>query len=478
MNYRNFEKNIKDKLYNAEVDLDINQFILDLNTKQAKPRNGIFFLAGVIGFLFIAGSFYFLGMHEGQNNRALVHDFAVNTSLSESNVGPSAGENKVNVSNGSVIKVAHPETKLDLNENLTTVVAKKATYNNALNNAKTSESKTSKKDLHAGKLSPTYFENAASEVNPIINSKQAPAYLSVKEESMNDGKDNTSIAITASNSMAQSILLSLPTIAGILKKENIEIFHPYSKDVKCPTFTKKSPYRFSIIPEIGYFMPIKSILSNTIEPSEVFNLRSKNEQSLEGLQAALYLQMQKNTSPFYLRAGINYAQMTERMKLDYTFVQRDTSIGIISITKSPSGDTITTIYGEIVKETQRQGTKIGHHKFQLFDIPISVGFEKPFNGFNLGVEIGLSFNVSMSSTGKLLETSNTFKNISSNAPYKSNLGLNYFSSIFISKEIFENQSIYAALRARFIPNQFSESGASISEKYSFVGVHLGYKINF
>ena len=40
------------------------------------------------------------------------------------------------------------------------------------------------------------------------------------------------------------------------------------------------------------------------------------------------------------------------MNLEYSYIKRDTTQGIISITVSQTGDTITTIYGDIITGVQ------------------------------------------------------------------------------------------------------------------------------
>lgn len=482
MNYRNFEKNIKDKLYHAEADLDINQFINELNTKREKTRKIPFLPFILLATVFLAAGFFLLGKYSNQLGTSTESQF--------SKVAKSEPINEVStnlaIQQSQVSQPIEQKPIIDPNQNTlnpSDQIAITKTNNSSYKKFDIQSSSVSNKNLVAD------IEKTVSKNDKLAKNSNAFENVTPIGTQNNTTTNNIQIATNesdmpnAENSSRDSefngFLSDLP-----LKNQKLTFNHKlniglaYTKDVKCPSFAKKSNIQFSFIPEVGYFRPLKSLANNVGENPLVYDLRNKNEKSLEGLQAALYLQVQKKSSPLYFRAGINYAQMTEKMSLQYTYTQRDTSIGIISITVSQTGDTITTIYGEIITETQKKGTKVGHHKFQLWDIPVSIGYEKRFAGFNLGAEVGASFNVSMSASGKLLENSIGFKEIAFDSPYKSKLGINYFGSVFISKEVLENQSVYAALRGRYIPEYFTNSGAPITEKYSLVGLHIGYKINF
>ncbi len=484
MNYRNFEKNIKAKLHDNEAELDINQFILDLHAKKDKSPRGLFLLIGLFCILCIPASFYFLSKKDAIHyNTNELSSVTTPNSFSRFGAAQSSSHNQSNEIK-PVFVASH--SSITNPNNIASFRQQTSTVKHNFYSAEKTNSILANNDVKTNSFTTPINTIDISALSEAVTSSKVP---NTTMDELNNSIVYTETKIVNSESLANEnntksidAISYLPIINSKVKSANIVINEAYTKDVKCPSFVKKSPYRFSIIPEIGYFRPIKSLTNTASEPSEIFTLRDKNEQTLEGLQAALYLQVQKNSSPFYFRAGINYAQLTEKMKLDYTYIMRDTTIGVVSTTISQTGDTITTIYGEIITEIQRQGTRIGHHKFQLYDIPLSIGYEKSFHGFTLGAEIGASLNVSMVASGKMLgkstENGIVFKDVALNSPYKTNLGLNYFGSVAISKEIAENQSVYVALRGRFIPSNFTQSMTIVTEKYSFAGLHLGYKIGF
>jgi hypothetical protein len=251
-----------------------------------------------------------------------------------------------------------------------------------------------------------------------------------------------------------------------------------NKEIECPTFTKKNSLYVELIPEIGIFYPFKKLESSSDEINEIFNQRNNNEKSLEGIQAALHVKWRKTKSPYSLRAGLEYQQLIEKMNLKYEYTTRDTSIGIISITVSQTGDTITTIYGEIIEETLHSGTQIAHHKFRTFDIPIALGYEKSIGSFDVGLEAGISLNISLRNSGSLLNSANTFQPLPDNSLFKSSVGLNYLGGIYAAKNINSLGRFYLALRGRFIPSTFSSPANQIKQSYAYGGLHLGYVLRF
>lgn len=248
----------------------------------------------------------------------------------------------------------------------------------------------------------------------------------------------------------------------------------WHKDIECPTFSKKNNFYFELIPEVGIFKPFKNLEALSAEPTEVFTLRDGNEKSLEGLQAGLYIKLRNTKSPFSFRTGVEYQQLTEKMKLNYEYLTRDTTIGIISITESQTGDTLTIIRGPIITETTHSGSQVAHHQFRTFDVPMVLGYEKSLGSFDIGVEAGISLNVSLRSNGNVLASSNSFTALPDNNLYKSSLGLNYLGGLYVAKNFESIGRFYLALRGRVIPNSFNAASNTVKQSYTYTGLHLGY----
>jgi hypothetical protein len=266
---------------------------------------------------------------------------------------------------------------------------------------------------------------------------------------------------------------------NILKSSKTKEFALQSDKIICPSFSNRNKLYFEIIPELGIFYPFKKLGFTGSELENKFSLRDKNEFSLEGLQVGLYGRIRKEKSPFYLSAGLTYSTLTEKMSLKYNYTKTDTVQGIISITVSQSGDTITTIYGDIVREHKISGNKIAHYSFQLIDLPIAFGYEKTMDQWVFGIEAGISLNLSLKSKGNILASDTSFINIENvQNDFNRSLGLSYFGGLLVGREFNDFGRLYLATRFRYIPETFSSSQNRINQNYHFAGLNLGYIVRF
>ena len=242
---------------------------------------------------------------------------------------------------------------------------------------------------------------------------------------------------------------------------------------ECPVFGKPSPFRLELIPEVGGFLPIKQLMNRSGEINEVYSLRDQGERTLEGLQAGLYGRITHRDIPVYLQTGILYSRISEKMDLAYSYVRSDTTRGVISVTVSQMGDTITTIYGDIVTETQVNGRTIRHHFHRFLDLPLMLGYQHRGRYVDIGIEAGALINVFMRSSGYILDTPESFVNLNEQSPFKSRLGVSYVAGVNVSKPVGIG-SVYLALRYRHIPDNITVEQASIQQTYRQVGLNLGY----
>lgn len=247
--------------------------------------------------------------------------------------------------------------------------------------------------------------------------------------------------------------------------------------VICPSFKiNKGPgISFAIIPEIGAFYPIKRFTSKT-QDNAVFQSREDNEKTLEGINGAIYGRAYfGKLRGLYGQVGVSYSTLTEKMKLKYDYEKIDTSFGIISITISQGGDTVTTIYGPIYQRKRITGEKTRHHSFRLWDIPIGVGYDYNLGRINIGVEGGVNVNMSMTPKGTIYQGDTTFvASTDAGNEFKNRLGASFYFGVSASTPISKNGDLYVACRMRYIPDAFTLDNSQISQAYHFTGLNLGY----
>ncbi len=243
--------------------------------------------------------------------------------------------------------------------------------------------------------------------------------------------------------------------------------------INCPSFDN-AHWRLALIPEIGIFAPYKTLENKKIENLQAFEEREKLEKTLEGINLGLYSMLVRDGLPFYMKAGISYSRISERMDLEYNYTKLDTTIGIISQTVSANGDSITTIKGPIISEIKLTGKNRQHNYIHLFDLPVSVGYSTYLGGFDIGIESGVKINLMTRATGNLLTSKSGFTNLSLNEMYKKRIGLSYFGGFMIGRNFGRFGDLYLAQRVTYYPTDFSNDNNNVSQKYVTMGINIGY----
>ena len=257
------------------------------------------------------------------------------------------------------------------------------------------------------------------------------------------------------------------------------IGHSGIRKINCPTFGNSRRISIALVPEVGVFLPMKQLTNTSPENNTVFGLREKDEISLEGLSAGLFAQVRMENIPIYVKVGASMSRLTEQMRLNYAYTRQDTSRGIISITQSQTGDTITAIYGDIITERKFSGNKTRHYTLSLADLHVGIGTEKRMGNWFAGIEGGAILNVSLSSSGSILATDTSFVGLDL-VPnqFKGSIGWSYYGALTFGRDFSEHSRAYLSLQARMNPSSFSTDAGMTRQSYDFVGLNIGYVHSF
>lgn len=450
MEYNKFERQIANTLRQDEVSLDINALIDGIHGNKKKDRKWMLLWFFVIGSILMASGLVYISSGQLQGGSIVdVKENSKSLATRESN----ESEVKIIQNQNEIIS-----TNQMNNNQLTSSSESQAMFNDNSVNKSKSLYKIGK--TQSSKSTITTTQN--QKVKEVLAEKQTISYDALASES-NTTRNIDDISMLSN--LSSNIIFDRPQVV--------------TDKVVCPTFSSRHRWYIELIPEIGYFRPLKTLENTTGEQNNVFDLRNKNEKTLEGIQAALYLQLRKQKSPLYLKAGLSYARLTEKMQLDYSYTKLDTSRGIISVTVSQTGDTVTTIIGDIVTESKLSGKKVAHHSFSLYDIPVAIGYEKKMGMWSFGIEGGVMLNLSMQASGSTLATDTSFVSVDTSPnQYRTNVGLSYFGGLSVGRDFNRLGRIYLAVRARFIPNTFTTDAQRFRQSYNFVGLHLGYMYTF
>ena len=283
----------------------------------------------------------------------------------------------------------------------------------------------------------------------------------VESESVSEMKDSESI-----------IKLSLPKLIIDLYKPEISI---NKSPGDCYDFRKPSK-TFDLGIDAGISYPFKQLEQKAI--SELFESRKGNERSLEALHLKLHGKFSKEDLPIYFSLGGAYTRISEQLKLNYSYTKLDTTQGIISITQSQNGDTLTIIKGDIITETTIEKNIKQHYYFHLIDIPLGIGYEIDNRKFLLGFEAGIEFNLMNKVNGKIQTAPKTVETVDDLGLFENRLGITYYGAVNYIKPIFGNGALYLSARFRYIPKDFSTQSNIVGQRYKLAGLHLGYLYSF
>lgn len=462
MEYNNFEKHIAETLRHDEVNLDINALIKEIHDVKSRRRFPfwVWFSTALVAAGFVASFLYFKGE---KNNSEIVNQYQkVEINLNKTTSLIPATNDK-SAKNGSQVTTDELGVKEEIKNNNKVGFDKLLGHQN--NSGSDKDMPKAKWTYAKKKIYSNTISKLTTSTNVLIGTSQEHEKMDWVDE-INTNRSNEGIVLSPMDFKVQELHSGH---YGKIKSGNIN----------CPTFNKKGKYFFEIIPEIGYFRPIKKLEQNVNEPDNIFALRRNNETTLEGLNAGLYLRMGREKLPFFFQIGTSVSRMTEKMPLDYSYIRRDTTRGIISITQSQTGDTLTVIFGDIVQETKVSGKKTNHHHFTLIDFPLSAGYEKRMGQWAAGIEAGVVLNMSLKASGQILASDTSFTAI--DAPvqaYRSRLAMSYFGGLYLSRDFYEAGRFFVSLRGRYIPGAFSTDQNRIRQSYHFLGLNLGYIYSF
>lgn len=504
MKYSDFEKQMAEKLREEVADLDTKAFYKQLS-KPAKRRKGaiIYWLPLLLVGCFVTAAFLYMGDENTQaDSYTFVPDNKIMDSTEES---PSLFLANVNEPNSAKTQSTFTEDlTLQHDQNTFSSSIKNTQNNNQTSHFKNVES-TTIKTISDAAASTTTNQSINDNPNQLRNSKTAnktsasSQQLKTKDnvvEPSNHPKEEDLVAqvqvastdelgtvITTENEtkstenleLSETITdLSVTAIPSLmLLPEEGSDFYKLNTKIECPDFRiNKKRFDIEALAEIGYFRPMKSFKSTTVD--EVDMLRVDNESTREGYHAAAYLKFIGRQVPIYLQVGIAQDFLTERMDLEYSYIESDTTQGIISITTSETGDTITAIIGDIITDTEVTGKQRKHYRLQTIDLPLMAGYEFNFNRFSLGVEGGVIFNLRMRSTGKILSAATDFEKVDDTQSFKTNVGMSYLGGLSLGYYLTPRSKLYLNTKMRFLPSEFNSSSNSLSQKYKFLGINVGY----
>lgn len=491
MKYLDFEKHIKKELEGSKETVQMDALLTSLNLGRQPKRKG-FALWMIIPFLLItlsALAWKFMDSNQGDLNKDLNKPFlseAVSTEKAAIEVEPNFETSILTeVSNSEMDEEAElsNETQILKSEKLIPTPAniEISTTNNhelepSIINNKTTPAANNKliNQSHSADQNNVNNSGNSSTLNTSYIKNDVNILQTQKEETNTSKLNNTLLRSRSELSIAH-----LDNSVDLLEDTEVDGNLFSRMKINCPSFDDAG-WHMALIPEVGVFLPMKTLESAvTAEETTGYFERLKSESTLEGIEFGLHGMLVRDNVPLYLKAGISYSRISERMDLSYSYVKPDTTVGIISTTVSGNGDTITHIWGDIITETTYKGSNRQHHYIHLFDIPISIGYTTYLAGLDIGIEGGVKVNFMTRATGNLLTSRSEYTNLSLNKLFKNRIDLSYFGGLMIGRNFGKFGDIYIAPRFTYYPGDFNNDLNNVTQRYFSIGLNAGvvYKIN-
>lgn len=455
MKYNEFEKHIKSELGKSTMNVDVDKLINNIHPLQKNRGKLIYFL---ISFLVLSMTVLTAGMYIGNKNqtpKSKIELLDPNESRIIENQ-TSADKNEM-----ATVLIDNPkkeiftdkkiENKRKLN-NITIIkkiLEKDRNKNNSLNNIvkKSIEGKGKNVGINNNITSNTNIENSISKVESIQNNKFGNAKIGLNK--------------------IQTKTYDIEYPGSILSLKN---------DVKCFDFKTGSGWKWIVGADIALMKPFERFSQVSGDSNELFEIRDKHEKPLEGIGGSVFTEVRKNNFPLYFRLGVSYTRIANQLKLKITNTRIDTSFGIISITESENGDTLTIIKGEIYKEVVTERNIKSHYYFHHIDIPIGLGYDFNFGSFLFTLEAGAIFNIKTTTSGIIMDKPNHLTNVNDTNQFKTSIGLSYYGAANLIKPITYNTALFLRAKYRYIPGSYTNSNSIFKQNYNLASVHIGVMI--
>lgn len=233
------------------------------------------------------------------------------------------------------------------------------------------------------------------------------------------------------------------------------------KNVTCYSF-REGKNRFFLGLEGGPGLPLRK-LNNRLEEGKLYANKLETEQPWYAYSASIHAGMLlKNNIFFY--SGFNLAGIKE--KFDY----RRTGLTQIVITFDP-------VTNQPIDTSVQTGTVInsGENHIRLYQIPVSIGYQKAFNKWSVGVDAGMYFNLSASARGKLLWSDGNVRKLEDATLYKNRIGMSAQIALTFGCMLDDSWSLY--LRPQYVKalQSWTTENSSIEQSYDMIHVNLGVR---
>jgi|GEM_PF-7031805 len=277
---------------------------------------------------------------------------------------------------------------------------------------------------------------------------------------------------------AMPMELIIPPFKPILLTDSIVQFVGSGQQDKNTDQGKKMEFFVTLNGGLGYaFKQLKFPGDST---GGVLDMRSATETMLETSSQGIDIGMMLKNG-LELSTGFSRTQVTERFDFNDS-VTVNIPVAILDTLFIPLlGDTVQRFSnGYLVQKTIYE--KRIFNKYQYYDIPISVGYQKRVHpDWRIGASAGVVINLALKTKGTIMTDIGQFADIATGQAdyYKSKIGLNYMGALSISRRLAGNTWLTLTPNVRYSPGRISTTNYTVIHNQPFlVGGKIGLQFRF
>lgn len=467
MKYDAFEKYIKESLTTGVEEVNIEALIASINKEKSNRRRKLILLWGTsiftVGIIF--SSFWIV--REAYISNRTPKDLNVSYEVNLDDISKQKHNN--NPKSGHSTYTMTPTFEIEKTT--------KNFYNTPNNRENLSNNQVKAHSTY--KLNSSHANNFQTQPINVIDQSMSQIDYSEDSKYTEQHSPTTSlIGITKKENLKMSLTVAsmLPILTPtVLEKSTTNSFEMKNNKIICPNFNRKNRISIDVGVHADLFKPFKQLSVTKQEHEHIMVKRNEIEKSLEGYTLGVDLYLRSNKYNVYARTGLDRTKITEKSNLSYEYKYKDTIQGILSITKSQSGDTVTIIYGDIEREYLVQGQKVRYYTLIMYDLPLGIGYEKRWHNWSVFGEVGTVINLVNQSKGHLFGGDTLFTDLQVDPSYfQRRLGLNPYLQGGVGYSLGNYGRLLFSVRYRYFPTKFSTEVNPVVQKYQFGGMQVSY----
>jgi|GEM_PF-6213292 len=253
----------------------------------------------------------------------------------------------------------------------------------------------------------------------------------------------------------------------------LETFNSASSPIiECPSVLNRPKRQLNVE---AWLSPDFALNATHTNSSNIAYMQKKDSAEKSSLSYSVGFRISKEIARnIFAKIGFQYTQVDKKFSYKLENERRTVQvITIRNIVRGP-GDTLrisdTSLFTQI---GYLEKNSINHYR--TIDIPVLVSYNFQNNGWHFGATAGAIFNIHSWYKGETFDSAFNPINIGKESGFKNNIGIGFYGSFHIAKDIGNKVSLYAEPYGRYNLSSLTNNQSLYNEKYHIIGLQLGIK---